>query len=178
MSDRQTSSPVLPLNLSSPLCRTPANIPPAPLKLPSPSLLPFPNPYPPTESPSAQTLISILNLSPTLKAATLSKSTVIPSSRIPSFLVLTDPNLLKPPKPPQTANRSASTTIFYPLSPHSPVGSFHRNKGRTIHTLHRRRRTYVVIHADEVGAEGGAARVETFTVGGHLEKGERLQWVV
>ncbi len=56
--------PSPPLNLSSPLCRTPANIPPAPLKLPSPSLLPFPNPYPPTESPSAQTLISILNLSP------------------------------------------------------------------------------------------------------------------
>lgn len=36
----------------------------------------------------------------------------------------------------------------------------------------------MVIHADEVGAEGGAARVEMFTVGGDLEKGERLQWVV
>ena len=36
----------------------------------------------------------------------------------------------------QSATRHASTTIFYLISPGSPVGYFHRNKGRTIHTLH------------------------------------------
>ncbi|KAI9715459.1 MAG: hypothetical protein M1812_005935 [Candelaria pacifica] len=74
-------------------------------------------------------------------------------------------------------SRAASTTIFYLLTPKSSLGAFHRNKGRTIHTLHRGRGRYVLIHADEVG-EGQKARVETFIVGHNVSEGERLQWIV
>ena len=103
--------------------------------------------------------------------------------------------------------RNASTSIHYLLTPSTPLGSFHRNRGRTIHTLHRGRGRYVIIHADEVmpsyehdngeatgmgvrlgegtaggeghGAGGGEkARIETFVVGQNVERGERLQWIV
>src|SRR2546423_4364344 len=78
----------------------------------------------------------------------------------------------------QSATRQASTTIYYLISPGSPVGYFHGNKGRIIHTLHWGRGQYVVIHADEV-SEGKCetARVETFTVGHDIANGERLQWI-
>ena len=93
-------------------------------------------------------------------------------------------------------SRSASTTIFYFLTPKSPLGYFHRNRARTVHTLHKGRGRYVIIHADEVasaccpggyGADDslteeqswiGKARVETFIVGQDLLNGERLQWIV
>lgn len=81
--------------------------------------------------------------------------------------------------------RHASTSIFYLLTPASPMGAFHRNRGRTVHTLHRGRGRYVVIHADEVMPAYDThygirdkARVETFVVGQDVEKGERLQWIV
>lgn len=93
--------------------------------------------------------------------------------------------------------RSASTTIFYYLTPQRPLGVLHRNKPRCIHTLHRGRGRYVVIHADEAanpsypnGSEkspgdqtestrwAGKARVEIFLVGPNVAKGERLQWIV
>lgn len=35
----------------------------------------------------------------------------------------------------------------------------------------------MIIHADE-GEEGAEKRVETFVVGGNVEKGEKLQWIV
>jgi len=75
------------------------------------------------------------------------------------------------------ATRAASTSIYYLLTPTNPTGHFHRNKGRTIHTLHSGRGVYVIIHADEVHS-GHKARVETFVVGHNLAKGERLQWLV
>jgi len=75
------------------------------------------------------------------------------------------------------STRSASTTIYYMLTPASSVGRFHRNKGRTVHTLHKGRGRYVLIHADEA-AKDERARVETFVVGHNVRKGERLQWVV
>jgi predicted cupin superfamily sugar epimerase len=78
--------------------------------------------------------------------------------------------------------RSASTSIFYLLTPNRPLGAFHRNKGRTVHVWQRGRGRYVVIHADEVetDSEGmnGKARVETFVVGPDVASGERMQWVV
>ncbi|KAJ9619841.1 hypothetical protein H2203_008112 [Taxawa tesnikishii (nom. ined.)] len=46
--------------------------------------------------------------------------------------------------------RNASTTIHYLLTPSSPLGAFHRNRGRTVHTLHKGRGRYVIVHADEV----------------------------
>ncbi|KAL8823509.1 MAG: hypothetical protein Q9191_005788 [Dirinaria sp. TL-2023a] len=73
--------------------------------------------------------------------------------------------------------RNFSTTIFYLLTPDTSKGSFHRNKGRTVHTLHRGRGVYVIIHADEV-EQGKKARVETFVVGHDLAKGEKMQWIV
>ena len=42
-----------------------------------------------------------------------------------------------------------------------------------MHTLHRGRGRYVIIHADEPGK-----RIETFVVGHDVEKGEVLQWTV
>lgn len=76
------------------------------------------------------------------------------------------------------------------------MGAFHRNRARTVHTLHKGRGRYVLIHADEAAASeqpGGydgpenrtesqrwdkKARVETFVVGQNVSKGERLQWIV
>ena len=75
------------------------------------------------------------------------------------------------------STRSASTTIFYLLTKANPQGVFHRNKARTVHTLHCGRGRYVVIHAEERG-EAAKARIETFVVGPDVLRGERLQWLV
>ncbi|KAK7534975.1 RmlC-like cupin domain-containing protein [Phyllosticta citribraziliensis] len=78
--------------------------------------------------------------------------------------------------------RAASTSIFYLLGQANSAGKWHRNKGRTVHTLIRGRGRYVLIHADEVdgGDDGltGKARVETFVVGKNVERGERMVWIV
>ncbi|ODA80256.1 hypothetical protein RJ55_03214 [Drechmeria coniospora] len=68
------------------------------------------------------------------------------------------------------AVRRASSSILYYLTPRSPVGSFHRNRSRIVHTLHRGRGCYVLIHPDR--------RVETFVVGCDIQCGEKLQWAV
>ncbi|KAL1976046.1 hypothetical protein VTN31DRAFT_4438 [Thermomyces dupontii] len=86
-------------------------------------------------------------------------------------------------RPEDDSTRSASTTIYYYLTPGSPLGCFHRNRGRTVHTLHRGRGRYVLIHADEVmrgdrKEHGNKARIETFVVGHDIARGERLQWIV
>lgn len=73
--------------------------------------------------------------------------------------------------------RAASTSIYYYLTPENSQGNFHRNAGRTVHTLHRGRGRYILIHADKV-QQGERALVETFIVGHDIEKGERLQWIV
>jgi len=56
----------------------------------------------------------------------------------------------------------------------SPQGYFHRNLGRTVHTLHSGRGRYVILHPQP----GKKARIETFIVGHDIEKGEVLQWIV
>ncbi|KAJ5101741.1 hypothetical protein NUU61_003963 [Penicillium alfredii] len=82
------------------------------------------------------------------------------------------------------ATRPASTTIFYFLTPHAPLGAFHRNRARTIHTWHRGRGRYVVIHADEASnnpkEDLGRAKapIGSFVVGPDVARGERMQWVV
>lgn len=75
------------------------------------------------------------------------------------------------------STRSASTTIYYLLTPANPKGHFHRNKGRTIHTLHFGRGRYVIIHGDEK-EKGEKARIETFVVGHDIHAGEKVQWLV
>ena len=79
--------------------------------------------------------------------------------------------------PEDDSTRSASTTIYYLLSPGQPQGVFHRNKGRTMHTLHRGRGRYVIIHDHEKHGEE-KARIETFVVGHDIRKGDQLQWMV
>lgn len=81
------------------------------------------------------------------------------------------------PVDPVDSTRNSSTTIHYLLTPGTSFGAFHRNKGRTVHTLHRGRGRYIIIHADEAQA-GHEARVEIITVGQNIEKGEKLQWIV
>jgi uncharacterized protein len=66
--------------------------------------------------------------------------------------------------------RNASTTIFYLLTPGSPQGNFHRNRARTVHTLHKGRGRYLLINM--------AGEVEAFVVGHDVARGERLQWIV
>ncbi|KAJ4371872.1 hypothetical protein N0V86_008426 [Didymella sp. IMI 355093] len=73
--------------------------------------------------------------------------------------------------------RNASTSILYLLTPHAPQGHFHRNAGRTVHTLIQGRGRYVLVHDDE-GEEGEKKRVESFVVGKDVEAGERVVWVV
>ncbi|KAF2207911.1 hypothetical protein CERZMDRAFT_114883 [Cercospora zeae-maydis SCOH1-5] len=101
------------------------------------------------------------------------------------YFVETDRDPLRVPNPlPSSADededqtRSASTTIHYLLTPKSPLGAWHRNKARTVHTLHRGRGRYVIIHADEESRWKSKARVEVFTVGQDVLQGERLQWIV
>ncbi|CAG1983251.1 unnamed protein product [Fusarium graminearum] len=69
-----------------------------------------------------------------------------------------------------TNTRRLSTTIFYLLTPRQSKGNFHRNRSRVIHTLHRGRGRYVLLHPD--------GRIESFVVGNAVERGERLQWIV
>lgn len=75
--------------------------------------------------------------------------------------------------------RNASTTIYYllTLTAKNSFGRFHRNKGRTVHTLHWGRGRYVLIHADRPDGKG-KFRIESFVVGKDIEKGEKLQWIV
>ena len=130
------------------------------------------------EAPHIQKLISKLNLQRHLEGG---------------YFVETDRDPLRVPNPfraddSHTANRSsdgaqddstrsASTTIYYLLTPENPTGVFHRNKARTMHTLHQGRGRYVIIHADQT-EHGHEDRVETFVVGHDVDKGERLQWLV
>ena len=87
------------------------------------------------------------------------------------------------------STRNAMTTIHYLLTPHAQLGHFHRNKGRTVHTLHKGRGRYVVIHADaqessreedrdDESSGKAQPRIETFVVGQDVLAGEKVQWIV
>jgi predicted cupin superfamily sugar epimerase len=142
------------------------------------------NPKQPTpESPTAQKLIKHLSLQPHIEGGYF-----VELDRDP--LTIPNPFPSVPAPPNQTAAkpfsgdesiRNASTSIFYYLSRGRPQGCFHRNKGRTVHTLVRGRGRYVLVHADEEGEEKmnkKKKRVETFLVGKDVEQGERMVWVV
>jgi predicted cupin superfamily sugar epimerase len=77
-----------------------------------------------------------------------------------------------------SATRSASTSINYLVTPKSPVGYFHRNRGHTVHTLHKGRGIYVLLHVDQPRDAQGKVRVDSFMVGQDIVNGEDLQWVV
>jgi predicted cupin superfamily sugar epimerase len=126
------------------------------------------------ESPSIQTLISSLDLLPHIEGG-FYKETDRALDTIPSPFgsEKSSTSDLAPQRPGfDPSVRNSSTTIFYLLTPNGPQGGFHRNKGRTVHTLHHGRGCYVLIHADEDN------RVETFIVGPNVAAGEKLQWIV
>ncbi|KAI9702343.1 MAG: hypothetical protein M1836_000822 [Candelina mexicana] len=83
----------------------------------------------------------------------------------------------RPSSGPSGHTRAASSTIFYLPTANSCLGAIHRNKRWTIHTLHKGRKRYILIHADVI-EKGENTRVETFVVGQDVSKGERLQWIV
>lgn len=132
---------------------------------------------PPPPSPAIATLLTTLSLLPHPEGGFFSETD-------------RDPLLIPSPFPPPSTTtthhrpnfnptlRNASTSIFYLLTPSSPQGHFHRNRSRTVHTLHRGRGRYVIIHPPETPGGGGEVKVETFVVGGDVARGERLQWAV
>ncbi|CUS13307.1 unnamed protein product [Tuber aestivum] len=119
------------------------------LKIPTPA---------PNETPSAISLISALSLTPHPEGGYFKRTHTNPTAIPCPF----------PGKDGET--RPLSTSIFYLLTAHSPIGRLHRNRSSIVHTAVRGRGRYVLIH------ESG--KVETFVVGCHVEGGEVAQWVV
>ncbi|KAH8820867.1 RmlC-like cupin domain-containing protein [Xylogone sp. PMI_703] len=124
-----------------------------------------------------QELISRLGLIPHIEGGYFVETDRAPDLVPSPFPPMEESTLALVPQRPgfRSDVRNSSTTIFYLLTPNSPQGGFHRNKGRTVHTLHKGRGRYVIIHADEEGKE---KRIETFLVGQNIAAGERLQWIV
>lgn len=129
----------------------------------------------PSEPPATAAIINALNMIPHIEGGYFAETDRDPLI-IPSPFPVTPASeatlsLAGPRRPgfdPKV--RNASTTIFYLLTPASPQGNFHRNRARTVHTLHKGRGRYVLISA--------AGEVETFVVGQDVASGERLQWIV
>ena len=127
------------------------------------------------ESPKVQATIQALSLTPHIEGGyyvvTDSSPTLMPSPYPPTPLSDKTLALVGGPHPDfDPAVRRLSSTIFYYLTPNRPVGSFHRNRSRIVHTWHRGRGRYVLIHPD--------GHVESFVVGADVQHGEKLQWVV
>lgn len=128
------------------------------------------------EPPQIQSVIDSLSLEPHIEGGFF-KETDRAADTVPTpFSSKSNTKDLAPQRPgfdPEI--RNSSTTIFYLLTPHGPQGGFHRNAARTVHTLHRGRGRYVLIHAD---SPSRPAPIETFVVGPNVEAGEKLQWIV
>ncbi|KAJ4376396.1 hypothetical protein N0V83_001679 [Neocucurbitaria cava] len=147
-----------------------------------------PNPNPTTtkeESSATQTIISALNLLKHIEGGYFAEIDRNPLTIPNPFLTTstTPSNTQQTAEKPFSGDnsiRNASTSIYYLLTPLTPQGHFHRNKGRTVHTLIQGRGRYVLIHADEedVGGEKGKKRIESFVVGKDVAKGERSVWIV
>lgn len=129
------------------------------------------------ESPQLQKLVKNLELEPHIEGGFFKETDRAPDTVPSPFPYEKSSTLDLAPKRPgfDPKVRNSSTTIFYLLTPNGPQGGFHRNKARTVHTLHQGRGRYVLIHADE---DGEQQRVETFVVGHNVAKGEKLQWIV
>ena len=125
-------------------------------------------PLDPVNKEELQSLIKVLNLQPHPEGGFFRETDRDPL-RVPN-------PFLKGSNESDDTTRNASTTIYYLITPESPMGNFHYNKSRTVHLLHRGRGRYVMIHADE--GDAGPKRIETFVVGRDVLKGEKVQWVV
>lgn len=126
------------------------------------------------EAPATASIITTLKMLPHIEGgyfAETDRDPLLVSSPFPVDAASEETLSLVPQRPGFDPNvRNASTSIFYLLTPNSPRGNFHRNRARTVHTLHKGRGRYVLIHED--------GRVESFVVGHDVSKGERLQWIV
>ena len=129
------------------------------------------------EPPYIEELIAKLDLQPHIEGGFFVESDRAPDTVPSPFPIEKSSTSELAPKRPgfDPKLRNSSTTIYYLLTPNGPQGGFHRNKGRTVHTLHKGRGRYVIIHADDSGKE---KRIETFVVGPDVARGERLQWIV
>ncbi|KAI1778107.1 RmlC-like cupin domain-containing protein [Hypoxylon cercidicola] len=131
-----------------------------------------------SEPPVTSSIIEALSLQPHIEGGYFVETDRDPLL-VPCPFPLQPASSLMPQRPGfNPAHRNASTSIYYYVTPISPQGNFHRNRGRTVHTLHRGRGVYVLIHADEPDLPGGGKRIEAFVVGHDVAKGEKLQWIV
>jgi predicted cupin superfamily sugar epimerase len=133
-----------------------------------------------SESASTQTMIQSLGLEKHIEGgyfAEIDRNPLTIPNPFLSSSPLSNTQTAEKPFSGDNSIRNASTSIYYMLTPTSPQGNFHRNKGRTVHTLIEGRGTYVLIHADEEGKDG-KKRVESFVVGRDVSQGERSVWVV
>ncbi|KAK0614209.1 RmlC-like cupin domain-containing protein [Immersiella caudata] len=117
---------------------------------------------PPPGSPAVQAVITTLNMQAHGEGGFFSETD-------------RDPQLVPSPFPntAASAGKTGPDLLSAQRTGFDPAVFFHRNRSRTVHTLHRGRGRYVIIHADEPDH-----RVETFIVGQDIAAGERLQWVV
>ncbi|PWY89677.1 hypothetical protein BO94DRAFT_555986 [Aspergillus sclerotioniger CBS 115572] len=147
------------------------------------------NPY--HEPAPILTLINKLNLTPHIEGGYFAETDrdereIIPQQTSTEYQTTTPPTpktKTKDKNKNEDDIRSLSTTVFYLLTPQSPIGAFHRNRSRTVHTLHRGRGVYVLLrknhspHKEGKGMDGDIS-IETFTVGHDVTRGEKLQWIV
>jgi predicted cupin superfamily sugar epimerase len=126
-----------------------------------------------TESSSTASIISTLNLEKHVEGGYFAEIDRDPLT-IPNPFPLDTSSKTTTAKPISGDNslRNASTSIYYLLTPVAPQGHFHRNLGRTVHTVIEGRGQYVLIHANE------DCRVESFVVGKDVAKGEKAVWIV
>jgi predicted cupin superfamily sugar epimerase len=130
------------------------------------------------ELPSVQSIITALSLEKHIEGGYFAEIDRNPLTIPNPFLSSTVHDVSQTAEKPMSGDnsiRNASTSIYYMLTPTTPQGHFHRNKGRTVHTLIEGRGRYVLIHADEDGAK---KRVESFIVGKNVSNGEQAVWVV
>lgn len=132
---------------------------------------------PSLESENIQCTIDILKMQPHIEGGyfveTNRQQEIVPNpfKDLPPLSNATD-------KADTSETRNASTSIHYLLTPKTPVGYFHRNRGHTVHTLHKGRAIYVTMYVDQPRDKSGRVRVNSFLVGQDLVNGEDLQWDV
>lgn len=133
-----------------------------------------------TDTPTIQTTLRTLSLKPHIEGGFFAQTDRSPDLIPSPYALKNDAGCAGKNSPDKDTMRAANTMIFYYLTPRSPLGTFHRNASRTIHTLHRGRGRYVILHGDagSRARNGQKAVIETFVVGHDIARGERLQWVV
>ncbi|KAJ2898112.1 hypothetical protein MKZ38_004171 [Zalerion maritima] len=130
------------------------------------------------ESPSTQNTITTLSLTPHMEGGYYTQTHVNPllvPSPFPKHPASKEQDLPQREASFDPAYRCLDTSIFYYLTPNRPRGAFHRNRCAIVHSLHRGRGMYVIIHPSGIPGE---SRVETYMVGHGIENREKLQWTV